>query len=94
MDYNGGINMPNVTIYSTPVCPWCKKTKDFLKENKIEYTDFDVSTNTEKRNEMVDKSGQMGVPVLDIDGKIIIGFDVDAIGVEIKDPKPFRQIKS
>ena len=71
--------MPNVTIYSTPVCPWCKKTKDFLKENKIEYTDFDVSTNTEKRNEMVDKSGQMGVPVLDIDGKIIIGFDVDAI---------------
>lgn len=50
-------------------------TKDFFATNNVSYEDIDVSTNEEKRNEMVEKSGQMGVPVLDIEGQIIVGFD-------------------
>jgi len=64
-----------VVIYSTPTCTYCKMTKDFFAANHVEYTDIDVSQNEEKRNEMVEKSGQMGVPVIDIENKIIIGFD-------------------
>jgi glutaredoxin len=60
--------------------------KNFLKENKIEFTDVDVSQDQEKAQEMIKKSGQTGVPVIDIDGKIIIGFDVakikEALGIE------------
>ena len=69
----------NVKVYSTPTCPYCIKTKDFLKENNIAFEDIDVSANPDKAQEMVDKSGQMGVPTLDIDGNIIVGFDKDAI---------------
>lgn len=68
-----------ITVYSTPTCPYCIKVKQFLKDNNIEFEDFDVSTNQEKAQEMVEKTGQMGVPVLDIDGEIIVGFDKDAI---------------
>lgn len=64
-----------VVIYSTPTCTYCKMTKDFFTANNVDYTDIDVSQNEEKRNEMVEKSGQMGVPVIDIENKIIIGFD-------------------
>ena len=71
--------MANVTIYSTPTCPWCKKTKEWMKENNVEFTDIDVSRDQEKVKEMMEKSGQMGVPVIDIDGTIIVGFDVEAI---------------
>ena len=71
--------MANVIVYSTPTCPFCHKAKDFLTENKIEFTDIDVSTDQEKAKEMVEKSGQMGVPVIDIDGTIIVGFDKDKI---------------
>lgn len=67
--------MKNVTIYSTPTCTYCKMTKEFFAENKVEYIDNDVSQDEAKRNEMVEKSGQMGVPVIDIDGEIIVGFD-------------------
>jgi len=76
--------MPKVTIYSTSVCPWCHKAKDFLKANNIEFEDKDVSSNEEALNEMVEKSGQRGVPVLDIDGEIIIGFDQEAIKKALK----------
>ncbi|NQU94638.1 MAG: glutathione S-transferase N-terminal domain-containing protein [Candidatus Omnitrophica bacterium] len=69
----------NVKVYSTPTCPYCIKAKQFLKDNNIEFENIDVATNPEKAQEMVDKSGQMGVPVLEIDGKIITGFDKDAI---------------
>jgi glutaredoxin 3 len=68
-----------VKVYATSTCPYCKKTKAFLDENNVSYEDYDVGTDAAKRNEMMDKSGQMGVPVLDIGGKIIIGFDKDAI---------------
>ena len=71
--------MPTVKIYSTPSCPWCKKTKEFLKKEKIAYKDIDVAEDQEAAQEMMKKSGQMGVPVLDIDGKIIVGFDAGAI---------------
>lgn len=71
--------MAKVKIYSTPTCPWCMKAKEWMKENNVEFEDFDVSQNEEKRNYMIEKSGQMGVPVIEIGDKIIIGFDEDEI---------------
>ena len=68
-----------VTIYSTPSCHFCQETKNFLKENNIEYSDFDVSQDQEKRQEMIEKSGQMGVPVIFIGDEMIIGFDEDRL---------------
>lgn len=68
-----------VKVYSTPTCPWCIRTKQFLKENSIEFEDIDVSSNQQAAEEMIKKSGQMGVPVLDINGQIIVGLDKDKI---------------
>lgn len=68
-----------IKIYSTPTCPWCKKAKVYFEENGIQYEGIDVSSNEAAQKEMIEKSGQMGVPVLDIDGKIIIGFDKEEI---------------
>jgi glutaredoxin-like YruB-family protein len=65
----------NVTVYSTPSCPYCVRLKQFLKENNVVFQEVDVSLNQEAAGEMVNKSGQMGVPVLDIEGEIIVGFD-------------------
>lgn len=64
-----------ITIYSTPTCPWCHKAKEYLDSKNVEYEDVDVSENTQRAHEMVEKSGQMGVPVLDINGKILVGFN-------------------
>lgn len=69
----------NVKVYSTPTCPHCIRAKQFLRENNIVFDDFDVSLDQAKAEEMTVKSGQMGVPVLDIEGEIIIGFDKDRI---------------
>ena len=71
--------MAKVTVYSTPTCPWCKKTKEFLNTNNIEFENKDVSSDDAAKKTMIDKSGQMGVPVTDIDGTIIVGFDTDKI---------------
>ena len=71
--------MANVIVYSTPTCPYCVMAKNYFKENNIEYTDYDVSTDQEKAKEMIEKSGQTGVPVIDIDGQIIVGFDLKKI---------------
>jgi glutaredoxin-like YruB-family protein len=68
-----------VRIYSTPTCPWCIRAKQFLKENNIIFEDLDVSVDQSASEEMIRKSGQMGVPVLDIDDQIIIGFDKEKI---------------
>lgn len=76
--------MAQVIIYSTSTCPYCVKAKEFLKQNNVEYEDYDVSTNTEKRDEMIEKSGSTSVPVLDIDGEIIIGFDLEKIKEKLK----------
>ena len=65
----------NVTIYSTPTCHFCQMTKEFLTENNIKFTDYDVSTDVEKRQEMIEKSGQMGVPVTFIGDEMLVGFD-------------------
>lgn len=71
--------MKKVIIYSTPTCPWCTKVKDYLDSKDVAYEDYDVSKNREKAIEMVKKSGQQGVPVLDIEGEIIVGFDQASI---------------
>jgi len=68
-----------VTVYSTPSCPFCTKAKQFLKENSISFEDIDVSANQSKAQEMIAKSGQMGVPTLDIEGEIVVGFDESKI---------------
>ncbi len=65
----------NVTIYTTPTCGWCRRTKEFLSRRGIRYTERDVSTDRAAAEEMVTKSGQMGVPVIVIDGEVIAGFD-------------------
>jgi len=69
----------NVKIYSTPTCPWCIRTKQFLKENNINFQEIDVSGDQQAANEMMQKTGQMGVPVIDIEGQIIVGFDKERI---------------
>lgn len=78
--------MSKVIVYSTPTCHFCHMAKDFFKEKGIEFEDFDVSTDLEKRKEMLDKSGQMGVPVLLINGEIIVGFNkpriVELLGIK------------
>lgn len=68
-----------VKIYSTPFCPYCVTLKDYLKEKKVEFVEVDVSEDEKARDEMVELSGQIGVPVLNADGKIIIGFDKEEI---------------
>ena len=67
--------MPTVKVYSTPTCPWCVKAKEFLKQHKVTFQELNVATNEKAREELIEKSGQMGVPVIDVDGKLIIGFD-------------------
>ena len=71
--------MPKVKIYTTPACPFCVMAKQYLKEKGIEFEEIDVSKNEKAAKEMVEKSGQMGVPVIEIDGKIVIGFDKEKI---------------
>ncbi|MFA6000380.1 MAG: glutaredoxin family protein [Candidatus Paceibacterota bacterium] len=67
--------MKNVTIYSTPTCHFCHMAKDFFKANNVAFTDYNVATDLEKRKEMVQKSGQMGVPVIIIENDLIVGFN-------------------
>ena len=67
--------MKNITIYSTPTCHFCQMAKAYMKEHNIPYTEHDVAKDLEQRKIMIEKSGQMGVPVIDIDGKILVGFE-------------------
>ena len=80
--------MKKVKIYSTPQCPYCVALKEFFKEHKVEFEDIDVSQDEKALKEMVEKSGQMGVPVVEIDGEIVVGFDKEKItnllGIEAK----------
>jgi len=68
-----------VTIYSTPVCHFCEAAKEFFKENDVTYTEYDVAADADKRQEMIDMTGQMGVPVIQIGQDIVIGFDEDKV---------------
>lgn len=67
--------MAKVTIYTTPYCVYCRMSKEFFKKHDIAYEEKDVASDLEARERMIQKSGQMGVPVIEVDGKIIIGFD-------------------
>ena len=67
--------MKNVKVYSTATCPYCVRLKQFLRDNNVVFTDIDISSNPAVVQEMIAKSGQMGVPVVDIEGEIIVGFD-------------------
>ena len=71
--------MAHVTIYTTPTCVWCKATKAFFKEHGVQYEEKDVARDVPAREEMVQKSRQLGVPVIDIDGQIVVGFDKEGL---------------
>lgn len=75
-----------VTIYSTPTCPYCTIAKNYFKDNDIEYQEVDVSSDQEAAQKMVAKSGQMGVPQIEIGDELIVGFDKEKIDelLEIK----------
>lgn len=64
-----------VKIYTTPSCVYCKMTKEFFKASNVAYEELDVAADTKAREEMISKSGQFGVPVIDVDGQLTIGFD-------------------
>lgn len=65
----------DVTIYSTPSCVYCRLAKEYFKENNVQYQEIDVAADQKKAEEMVEKSGQLGVPVIEINGQIVVGFD-------------------
>lgn len=69
----------NVIVYTTPTWPWCRVVKDYLRSNNISYIEKDVIKDQKAAVEMINKSGQRGVPVIDIDGNIVVGFDKDNI---------------
>ena len=71
--------MKQVAIYTTPTCAYCKMAKELLKEHNIPYTEYNVAEDAEKRNELIERTGQMGVPVITIDNEVIIGFDEERI---------------
>lgn len=79
--------MPTVTIYTTPTCHFCHMAKEFFKEHNVEYTEKDVSQDLSARNEMVEKTGQLGVPVIVIGDQVVVGFDKGAVSdiLELKD---------
>lgn len=68
-----------ITVYSTPLCPYCVTLKEFLKQKNFVFEEIDISQNLAQQKEMVEKSGQLGVPVVEIDGEIVIGFDREKI---------------
>ena len=73
-----------VKVYTTTTCPWCHRVTEFLAENKVEFQEVNVAENKEAAKEMVEKTGQMGVPVIDIDGDVIVGFDEPALREKLK----------
>lgn len=75
--------MPNIKIYTTPTCAYCKMAKEHFKKNNLAYEEYNVMTDLQRRQEMLDKTHQFGVPVIDIDGKIIIGFDKAKVNVAL-----------
>ncbi len=76
--------MAAVKIYTTPTCPWCKKAKEWMKRKKIKYTEYNVAKDEKARKRIIEKSGQMGVPVLEIGAEVIVGYDPKAIEKALK----------
>jgi glutaredoxin-like YruB-family protein len=79
--------MTKVTIYSTPTCQYCNLAKEYMKENEIDYKEYDVSSDTDRRKEMIEKSGQMGVPVIVIGDDLMVGFEEDQFVKLVADHK-------
>lgn len=75
--------MKNITIYSTPTCHYCQLAKAYFREHGIAYTEYDVASNLEKRKEMVELTGQLGVPVIKIEDNIFVGFQESTISEAI-----------
>lgn len=75
--------MSKITVYSTPNCPYCNLVKDYLKQRGVEFVEKDVSVDRVAAREMIERSGEMGVPQIDINGTIIVGFNRDAIDSEL-----------
>ena len=73
-----------VKIYTIPTCPWCLKTKEFLKKNKIKFEEINAASNKKAAKEIINKSGQTSVPVIDVDGKLILGFDESKLKKALK----------
>ena len=76
--------MTKIIIYTTKTCPWCKKRKKWFKEHKISFTNVDVTSDEKGRDAMIEKSGQMGVPVIEIGKEIIVGFNPEAFEEALK----------
>ena len=72
--------MSSVKIYTTNTCTYCKMAKDFFQQNNVPYEELNVVTDVKARQEMVEKSGQLGVPVIDVDGTIVVGYDRERLG--------------
>jgi glutaredoxin-like YruB-family protein len=79
--------MAKVIVYSTTTCPYCVMAKNWLKDKKVDFEDVNVGINQDRAKEMIKKSGQMGVPVIDIDGDVIVGFDRPAMETSLKKKK-------
>ena len=79
MDGVKNMEKKHVVVYSTTSCPWCHRVKDWLTEHGIKYEEIDVGADQKKAQDMIEKSGQMGVPVVDVNGQIIIGFDEEKL---------------
>lgn len=79
--------MTTVKVYSTSTCPWCVKTKEFLKNHDVKFEDINIENNESARNEMFEKTGQFGVPVIEVEDQVIVGFNKDALkkALKIKD---------
>ena len=77
-------NNHKVIVYSTPTCPYCVYAKDYFKENNVPFEDVDVTKDRSRAQEMILKSGQMGVPVIDIDGNILVGFQPEVFASLLK----------
>lgn len=73
-----------INVYTTPSCTYCTKAKNWLRENGIRFTEYNVASDQRRADEMMRKSGQMGVPVIDVNGKVIVGFKQDEIQRALK----------
>lgn len=80
-----------IKVYSTQTCPWCHRLKEYLQSKGVQFEDIDVSDNEDAAQEMIERSGQMGVPVADMNGKIIVGFDQAAIDAELAKMKTAKK---
>lgn len=73
-----------ITIYTTPTCGFCRQTKEFFKEHNIKFKEINVNEDEKAAEKMIEKSGQYGVPVIDVNGEIIVGFDQEALKKALK----------